>query len=99
MFIDNETVRNMELVQNALSLKTVNTLYGMSKAGRAEAGLLNTCFTPMGSRTLRHNIIQPPLDQDLINNRLDVVQGVSVQGVADENSLAIPPNLQTSADA
>lgn len=76
MFIDNETVRNMELVQNIMSLKTVNTLYGTSEMCQAEAGLLNTCFTPMGSRTLRHNILQPTLDHDLINNRLDVVEGV-----------------------
>ena len=48
LFIDQDSSANMELVTNVLSHKAGNTLYG----------LLDQCFTPMGSRLLRNSILQ-----------------------------------------
>ncbi|WRT66511.1 uncharacterized protein IL334_003470 [Kwoniella shivajii] len=61
MFIDMETVRNLELVTNTLTHKSGNTLFG----------LLNHCATPMGSRLLRGNILLPSNVRDTIDGRLD----------------------------
>ncbi|BEJ08854.1 hypothetical protein CcaverHIS641_0509480 [Cutaneotrichosporon cavernicola] len=49
MFIDTESARILEIVQNNLSMKTSNTLLSV----------LNSCFTPMGLRTLRTSLLQP----------------------------------------
>lgn len=89
LFIDVDSARNLELVKNNITHKTYNTLYGERRAGRHthRAGILNHCKTPMGSRMLLMSILQPPnsasrccqprltLDRDLIESRLDVVQG------------------------
>ncbi|BEJ01086.1 hypothetical protein CcaverHIS631_0509430 [Cutaneotrichosporon cavernicola] len=64
MFIDTESARILEIVQNNLSMKTSNTLLSV----------LNSCFTPMGLRTLRTSLLQPCNDERLINNRLDAVE-------------------------
>ncbi|GMK55258.1 hypothetical protein CspeluHIS016_0203140 [Cutaneotrichosporon spelunceum] len=64
MFIDTESARNLEIVQNNLSLKTANTLHSV----------LNSCFTPMGLRALRSSLLQPSNDKNVINNRLDAVE-------------------------
>ncbi|KLT45442.1 hypothetical protein CC85DRAFT_240587, partial [Cutaneotrichosporon oleaginosum] len=64
MFIDAESVRNLEIVQNNLSKKTPNTLFS----------ILNSCSTPMGSRTLRASLLQPSNGESVINNRLDAVE-------------------------
>nr|XP_019011033.1 uncharacterized protein I206_04341 [Kwoniella pini CBS 10737]OCF49814.1 hypothetical protein I206_04341 [Kwoniella pini CBS 10737] len=63
MFIDTDTVKNLELVANSLTHKMTGTLYGV----------LNRCFTPMGSRLLRSNILQPCNVRDTILTRLDAV--------------------------
>ncbi|RSH87218.1 MutS protein msh4 [Saitozyma podzolica] len=70
MFIDPETARNLELVANSATHKSTNTLFG----------LLNTCFTPMGSRLLRANILQPCIQRTFIENRLDAVQELMQAG-------------------
>ncbi|WOO81174.1 MutS 4 [Vanrija pseudolonga] len=64
MFIDPESVRNLELVQNNLNMKGSNTLLST----------LNSCFTPMGVRLLRTSILQPSNQKYMIENRLDAVQ-------------------------
>ncbi|OCF74473.1 hypothetical protein I204_04848 [Kwoniella mangroviensis CBS 8886] len=64
MFIDTDTAKNLELVKNTLTNTTKDTLYG----------ILNKCFTPMGSRLLRGNILQPSNIQHTIEGRLDAVQ-------------------------
>ncbi|WVQ74021.1 hypothetical protein IAR50_003602 [Cryptococcus sp. DSM 104548] len=64
MFIDVETARSLELVRNGLTNKTNNTLYSV----------LNHCHTPMGSRLLRTNILQPENSLKLIDDRLDATQ-------------------------
>ncbi|WWD03136.1 hypothetical protein V865_001183 [Kwoniella europaea PYCC6329] len=64
MFIDTDTAKSLELVKNTLTNTTKDTLYGT----------LNKCFTPMGSRLLRGNILQPSNIQHTIEGRLDAVQ-------------------------
>ncbi|KAL1411423.1 MutS protein msh4 [Vanrija albida] len=66
MFIDSESVKNLELVQNNLNLKGSNTLLST----------LNSCFTPMGVRLLRTSILQPSNQRYMIENRLDAVQAL-----------------------
>ena len=93
MFIDSETAKNLELVTNNLSHGSANTLFGM-RLVRGEPtdakGLLNNCYTPMGARLLKANILQPsngrllPVHRRrlihetvsaIIENRLNVIQG------------------------
>lgn len=50
MFIDPESARNLELVQNNVTMKQNNCLFST----------LNACQTPMGERLLRATILQPP---------------------------------------
>ncbi|ODO09105.1 hypothetical protein I350_02705 [Cryptococcus amylolentus CBS 6273] len=64
MFIDVDTARSLELVRNGLTNKTTNTLFSV----------LNHCHTPMGSRLLRTNILQPGNFVKLIDDRLDATQ-------------------------
>jgi DNA mismatch repair protein MSH4 len=49
MMIDLPTIYSLELIQNLQSAKSRDSLYG----------LLNETLTPMGSRMLRSNILQP----------------------------------------
>ncbi|KAI0409726.1 muts domain V [Xylaria palmicola] len=49
MMIDLSTIHSLELIQNLHEARSKDCLYG----------LLNECLTPMGSRMLRSNIIQP----------------------------------------
>ncbi|TYJ58645.1 hypothetical protein B9479_000481 [Cryptococcus floricola] len=64
MFIDVDTARSLELVRNGLTNKTTNTLFSV----------LNHCHTPMGSRLLRTNILQPGNFVKLIDDKLDATQ-------------------------
>ncbi|XP_056350222.1 mutS protein homolog 4 isoform X4 [Oenanthe melanoleuca] len=45
-----------------------------SKNGHTLLGVLNYTKTPGGSRRLRSNILEPPVDAETINTRLDCVQ-------------------------
>ncbi|KAI1118957.1 muts domain V [Nemania sp. NC0429] len=49
MMIDLSTIHSLELIQNIQEPRSKDCLFG----------LLNQCLTPMGSRMLRSNIIQP----------------------------------------
>ena len=62
--IDVATARNLELVSNIMRRNSNDTLFGV----------LNHTVTPMGSRLLRTNILQPSTDEALIQRRLDAVQ-------------------------
>lgn len=62
--IDVATARNLELVSNIMRRNSKDTLFGV----------LNHTVTPMGSRLLRTNILQPSTDEALIRRRLDAVQ-------------------------
>ncbi|KAK6909930.1 hypothetical protein I203_103956 [Kwoniella mangroviensis CBS 8507] len=80
MFIDTDTAKNLELVKNTLTNTTKDTLYG----------ILNKCFTPMGSRLLRGNILQPSNIQHTIEGRLDAVQdGLKALGSTDLDTLIL----------
>lgn len=65
MFIDAESARNLELVQNNLTTKSSNTLFCklnevlfVTSVTDSEA-TLNSCYTAMGTRLLRSSILQP----------------------------------------
>lgn len=64
--LDLETARKLELVvsQNAGNLCPENTLYGV----------LNKCCTLSGQRRLRSLVLQPSIDEEQINKRLDCVE-------------------------
>jgi len=67
MIIDCATARNLELTQNLASQNDKETLLG----------ILNETLTPMGTRLLRSNILQPLTDEKTIKTRLDCVQELS----------------------
>ncbi|KAI4879092.1 hypothetical protein NFI96_014431 [Prochilodus magdalenae] len=62
--IDSVSARNLELVINNRDQRSNHTLLGV----------LNYTKTPGGERRLRCNILEPLLDVDTINTRLDTVQ-------------------------
>jgi DNA mismatch repair protein MSH4 len=64
MMIDLSTMRTLELIQNLENTNSKDCLFG----------LLNQTLTPMGSRTLRSNILQPSTDTQVLNLRLDALQ-------------------------
>ncbi|KAF9575457.1 MutS protein msh4 [Mortierella alpina] len=67
MVIDPATARNLELTINLSSQNDKETFFG----------ILNQTVTPMGSRVLRSNILQPCTSKKTINTRLDCVQELS----------------------
>ncbi|KAK2891758.1 hypothetical protein Q8A73_017423 [Channa argus] len=64
VMIDSATATNLELVVNNRDHRSKNTLLG----------LLNHTKTPGGARRLRSNILEPLLDVDTINIRLDTIE-------------------------
>ncbi|NXN91341.1 MSH4 protein, partial [Rhinopomastus cyanomelas] len=62
--IDTSSVQNLELVINNRDSRHSHTLFGV----------LNYTKTPGGSRRLRSNILEPLVDVETINTRLDCVQ-------------------------
>jgi DNA mismatch repair protein MSH4 len=65
MMIDISAIQSLEIMQNLQSPKSKDSLFG----------LLNHTTTPMGSRMLRSNILQPPTRQDLfITPRYDALE-------------------------
>ncbi|XP_053927089.1 mutS protein homolog 4 isoform X5 [Cuculus canorus] len=62
--IDSSSAQNLELVINNRDSRNSHTLYGV----------LNYTKTPGGSRRLRSNILEPLVDAESINMRLDCVQ-------------------------
>ncbi|KAJ3072334.1 MutS protein msh4 [Podochytrium sp. JEL0797] len=65
MSIDHITARNLELVINLQTNKTINSLYGI---------LSKSCLTSMGNRILRMNVLQPSSTLEVIEQRLEAVQ-------------------------
>jgi DNA mismatch repair protein MSH4 len=55
MMIDISAIQSLEIMQNLRNSKSKESLFG----------LLNHTVTPMGSRMLRSNILQPPTSPDL----------------------------------
>ena len=67
MFIDLPTIHSLELIQNLRDARSKDCLFG----------LLNQTCTPMGSRFLRCNILQPPTSQAVLENRYNAVEELS----------------------
>ncbi|KAL7629513.1 MutS protein msh4 [Parahypoxylon ruwenzoriense] len=70
MMIDISTIKSLELIQNLQNAKSKDCLFG----------LLNETLTPMGSRMLRSNILQPScqVDNTLIP-RYDALDEVTIK--------------------
>ena len=64
MMIDLSTIQSLELIQNITNVKSKDCLFG----------LINETLTPMGSRILRSNILQPSTNEDLLKHRWDAVE-------------------------
>jgi len=67
--IDVSTIYSLELVQNLQSPKSKDCLFG----------LLNETLTPMGTRLLRNNILQPLTDPDVLNTRYTAVDELTTK--------------------
>jgi len=63
MYLDNSTIRNLELLNNIMTNKEDSTLLGV----------LDRTITPMGKRLLRKWIISPLIDKEEIKKRQDSV--------------------------
>ena len=62
--IDPATAENVELLASLGPRKSKLSLFG----------LLNRCSSFTGIRLLRSNLYQPPIDKDIINDRLELVE-------------------------
>ena len=67
--IDLSTIHSLELIQNLQNAKSKDCLYG----------LLNQTLTPMGSRLLRSNILQPLTETDVIKKRYDALEELATK--------------------
>ncbi|TVY24077.1 MutS-like protein [Lachnellula hyalina] len=64
MMIDLSTIQSLELIQNIHNPKSKESLFG----------LMNQTITPMGSRQLRSNILQPLIQPEVLIHRWDAVE-------------------------
>lgn len=69
MMIDLSTIQSLELIQNITNVKSKDCLFG----------LINETLTPMGSRILRSNILQPSTNEDLLKHRWDAVEELTAK--------------------
>jgi DNA mismatch repair protein MSH4 len=67
--IDLSTIISLELIQNLQNAKSKDCLFG----------LLNETLTPMGSRLLRSNILQPSTEPTKLVARYDAVAELSTK--------------------
>lgn len=67
--IDLATIRSLELIENLQNAKSGACLYG----------IMNQTCTPMGSRLLRSNILQPSTQADVLTPRYDSVEELSTK--------------------
>jgi DNA mismatch repair protein MSH4 len=70
MIIDVSTIASLELIQNIQNPMAKHCLFG----------LLNETLTPMGSRLLRSNILQPSTNKTTLNMRFDAVEELATKG-------------------
>lgn len=63
MMIDISTIMSLELSQNLLEVKSKHCLFG----------ILNETLTPMGSRLLRSNVLQPSTESSKLTGRYDAI--------------------------
>ena len=71
LYIDEKTVRNLEIVERMFEKTQKGTLYWA----------LNSLKTPMGKRFLRHNLLFPPKDIDFIRKRQVRVETLLNDGI------------------
>ncbi|KAK2774629.1 MutS protein msh4 [Onygenales sp. PD_12] len=69
MLIDLSTIVSLELIQNLQNSKSRDCLFGV----------LNETLTPMGSRLLRSNVLQPSTEQAKLLGRYDAVEELSTK--------------------
>lgn len=69
MMIDLSTIQSLELIQNITNVKSKDCLFGV----------MNETLTPMGSRILRSNILQPSTNEDLLKHRWDAVEELTAK--------------------
>lgn len=69
MMIDVSTIYSLELIQNLQNPKSRDCLFG----------LLNETLTPMGSRLLRNNILQPLTDPETLGIRYDALEELTTR--------------------
>jgi DNA mismatch repair protein MSH4 len=69
MMIDLSTIQSLELIQNIQNAKSKDCLFGV----------MNETLTPMGSRLLRSNILQPSTQKDILTQRYDAVHELSIK--------------------
>ncbi|PNS17676.1 MutS 4 [Sphaceloma murrayae] len=69
MMIDTATIRSLELIQNLHNPKSRECLFG----------LLNRTATPMGSRLLRSNVLQPLTNSEELKVRFDALDELSTK--------------------
>lgn len=85
MYLDTITSRNLELITNIININKESTLLGT----------LDKTITPMGKRLLRMNILQPPCCLEVITDRLDAIQELSV---SEERLFNIQSSLKPLSD-
>lgn len=69
MMIDLSTIQSLELIQNIQNSKSKDCLFGV----------MNETLTPMGSRLLRSNILQPSTQKAVLNQRYDAVYEFTIK--------------------
>jgi len=69
MMIDVAAIRSLELIQNLRDSKSKHCLFG----------LLNETQTPMGSRLLRSNILQPLTNEETLSLRYDALDELTTK--------------------
>ena len=69
MLIDLSTIISLELIQNLQNAKSKDCLFGV----------LNETLTPMGSRFLRSNILQPSTDPQKLIQRYEMLDELSLK--------------------
>ncbi|KAI9788486.1 MAG: MutS protein msh4 [Piccolia ochrophora] len=69
MMIDLSTIQSLELIQNIQNARSKDCLFG----------LLNETLTPMGSRLLRSNVLQPLTDSEVLKGRYDAVEELTTK--------------------
>ena len=68
--IDLSTITSLELIRNLQNARSKDCLFG----------LLNETLTPMGSRFLRSNILQPSTDAVKLEERFSALEDLATKG-------------------
>lgn len=69
MMIDLSTIQSLELIQNIQNRKSKDCLFG----------LMDQTTTPMGARLLRSNILQPSTQENVLKQRYDALEELTIK--------------------